>query len=466
MKSNARKATSHKKNRVKKLIHEVYLGLGSNMGDRLANIRKAVSLLSTNRVTVIKHSSVIETDPVGGPPQPKFLNAVVKIKTSLTPEELLHLAKSIEDKLGRKPSKKNYPRPIDIDILLYNNISIKSPTLTIPHPRMQKRDFVMRPLLEIEPDILKKRSSGLGTQTSKTVNVNIPRNKSRETKHAEIMKIISSINRLRSEIALARKEEKSIGFIPTMGALHEGHLSLIRQCRKENDLVVVSIFVNPIQFGPKEDYAAYPRNKKKDSTLAYKAGCDILFYPNVHQLIPSGFNTHVEVPKLSKHLCGERRPGHFKGVATIVAKLFNIVMPDKAYFGQKDFQQLAVIRKMVSDLNFPVSIKSIKTVREDDGLAMSSRNVYLSPKERLESPVIYQALLEAKKTALAGNLDASQIKELIRRRINDTSGRIDYIECVDEKNLSPIKKMSGRCVIAVAVFFGKTRLIDNIVLQI
>ncbi|MEW5894522.1 MAG: pantoate--beta-alanine ligase [Candidatus Omnitrophota bacterium] len=281
------------------------------------------------------------------------------------------------------------------------------------------------------------------------------------------MKIISSISRLRKELDYERRRGRSIGFVPTMGALHEGHASLIRQCRRENDVVVISIFVNPIQFGPAEDFSAYPRQKQKDVQLAEQNGCDIVFHPDARQLLPSGFNTYVEVPQLSRGLCGASRPGHFRGAATIVAKFFNIINPHRAYFGQKDYQQLAIIKMMVADLNFPITIREVKTYRASDGLAMSSRNVYLSQDQRKEAPAIYHALQKARQKIRNGEVDAAKIKLMVKTHITrNSSGKIDYVECVDAKELSPLKTIKGRCLIAVAVFFGKTRLIDNILLQI
>jgi len=280
------------------------------------------------------------------------------------------------------------------------------------------------------------------------------------------MRIISSITSIQKRVAKYRTQEQTIGFVPTMGAFHEGHLSLIKRCRKDSDIVVVSIFVNPIQFGPNEDLAAYPRNTQRDCRLAQKYGCDILFYPSATAMYPHPAITTINVPDVSEGLCGEKRPGHFTGVATVVAKLFHIVLPDIAYFGQKDFQQIAVIRKMVSDLNFPIRIKTVPTVREKDGLAMSSRNIYLTDQERKEAPVIYQSLKRAKQKILSGERRPEALIAFIRSCIAQTSGTIDYIECLDAQTLEPINIIRGNCVIAVAVFFGKARLIDNIVLQI
>ena len=280
------------------------------------------------------------------------------------------------------------------------------------------------------------------------------------------MKTISSIYALRKILAAHRRKKHTIGFVPTMGALHEGHLSLIRRCRKDDDIVVVSVFVNPTQFGPREDFKLYPRNRANDLALARSAGCDIVFFPSVSAIYPRGKSTTVTVPEVSQGLCGSKRPGHFQGVATIVAKLFNIVQPEHAYFGQKDYQQVVVIKRMVADLNIPLHIHTVPTFREPDGLAMSSRNRYLSPRQRNEAAVIYRSLTLAKSRIAEGERSSVKIKSIIRRQISKTSGRIDYIECADAYTLQPLARLGGKCVIAAAVFFGKARLIDNIVLQI
>jgi pantoate--beta-alanine ligase len=280
------------------------------------------------------------------------------------------------------------------------------------------------------------------------------------------MRVVTSVKALRRLLDPARKEGKSIGFVPTMGYLHEGHASLLRGCRKENDISVLSIFVNPKQFGPKEDFAKYPRDQKKDEKLAKRENVDIIFYPSVDEVYPTGYLTYVEVESLSGVLCGESRPGHFRGVATVVAKLLNMVGPDVMYLGQKDAQQALIIRKMAEDLNFPAHIKVMPTVREHDGLAMSSRNVYLTPEERSEAVVLYRSLQEAKNKILSGQRDAVKIVEEMTALIQDKSrGKIDYIECVDANNLKSIEKISGPVLIALAVYFGKARLIDNVIVD-
>jgi len=280
------------------------------------------------------------------------------------------------------------------------------------------------------------------------------------------MRLIYSIKKMYEFSKTAHLKGKTIGFVPTMGYLHEGHLSLIRKARKENDLVVVSIFVNPIQFGPKEDFKRYPRDLKRDMKMAEEVGADLIFYPDAKDMYPDGFKTYVNVEELSDKLCGKFRPGHFKGVATVVAKLFNIVSPDIAYFGQKDAQQAIIIKRMVKDLNIPIKIKVLPIVREKDGLAMSSRNTYLNGKEREDALVLYQALNLAKDLIKRGITDTDKIikrmRQLIKKKKNT---KIDYIEIVEMDNLNPLKVISDNCLIALAVWIGKTRLIDNMIIN-
>lgn len=280
------------------------------------------------------------------------------------------------------------------------------------------------------------------------------------------MQIIRTIKNLRNAINRAKLKDKTIGFVPTMGALHQGHLSLMRQAVKDNDIVVVSIFVNPTQFGPKEDFKKYPRNLKQDARLCRKVGVDIIFYPDIKEMYPDNYKTYVEVYNLSDCLCGKFRPGHFRGVATVVTKLFNIVSPDIAYFGQKDAQQAIIIQKMASDLNMPLKIKIMPTVRDNDGLALSSRNVYLNPEERKDALVLSKALNLAKGLIKASIKDTHKIIARMRKLIAaKKTSKVDYISIVDLDNLKPIKKISDTCLIALAVWVGKTRLIDNIIVK-
>jgi len=271
---------------------------------------------------------------------------------------------------------------------------------------------------------------------------------------------------LRNEINRIKLKDKTIGFVPTMGALHHGHLSLMRQAVKDNDIVVVSIFVNPTQFGPKEDFKKYPRNLKQDARLCRKVGVDIIFYPDAKEIYPDNYKTYVFVSELSDCLCGEFRSGHFKGVATVVAKLFNIVQPDVAYFGQKDVQQAIIIKKLVSDLNIPLKIEVLPTVRERDGLAMSSRNMYLNPGERKDALILYRALNLAKDLIRKGDVNSANIIQRMRRLISKKkSAKVQYISIVDLEDLKPIHKIKDKALVALAAWIGKTRLIDNIIVK-
>ncbi|MCD6100243.1 MAG: pantoate--beta-alanine ligase [Candidatus Marinimicrobia bacterium] len=280
------------------------------------------------------------------------------------------------------------------------------------------------------------------------------------------MKLIEKIADLREEIKRFKREGKIIGFVPTMGYFHEGHLSLMEIARKRSDVLVVSIFVNPIQFGPNEDYNRYPRDLKRDLKLAEERGVDIVFHPDNREMYQENFQTYVNVEKLTKGMCGKYRPGHFRGVTTVVAKLFNIVQPDIAVFGQKDVQQAIVIKRMVGDLNFPVEIVVGPVIREHDGLAMSSRNTYLNDEERKQAPMIYKALKVAREKVKMGNRDAAKLKEIIESTIATAPlARIEYVEIVDDENLEPVSEVKPGTLAAVAVWFGKTRLIDNIYLM-
>lgn len=278
------------------------------------------------------------------------------------------------------------------------------------------------------------------------------------------MRTIKSIALLKKELKPIKSKNQTIGFIPTMGAFHEGHLSLMRKARRENDIVIVSVFVNPTQFAPNEDLKNYPRQIKIDELFAIKEKVDIIFYPSVKEMYLDGHLTYVNVKNISKILCGRSRPDHFEGVTTIVAKLINITEPDVMYLGQKDAQQAAIIKKMVRDLNFNVTVRTCPIIRERDGLALSSRNRFLTETQRQEATLLYKSLKEAREKVFSGNTSAKNITSWIESNIKkNSSGIIDYIECVDANTLAPISKIKGRALIALAVKFGKTRLIDNIV---
>lgn len=280
------------------------------------------------------------------------------------------------------------------------------------------------------------------------------------------MRIIKKIDVMRKFSLAEKNKGRTIGFVPTMGFLHAGHLSLIKKAGKRNDIVVVSIFVNPAQFLPNEDFSAYPKDFRKDALICGEESVDVLFYPGRKDIYPAGFSTYVEETSLSKSLCGGSRPGHFKGVTTVVAKLFNIVVPNTVYFGQKDAQQSYIIKRMVSDLNMPVEIKVAPIVREPDGLALSSRNKYLTKGQRAKACFIYKALKIAEKRVKKGERSSAKIKAAIRHVIEaNLRGEIDYIDIVDTENLKPLKKLKRKVLMAVAVNVGKARLIDNIILK-
>jgi len=280
------------------------------------------------------------------------------------------------------------------------------------------------------------------------------------------IRVIEQVRAMQAWADKVRREGKRIGLVPTMGCLHEGHLSLIRLARKRTDVVVVSIFVNPTQFGPTEDFEKYPRTFDRDRELVEQAGGEIIFAPGVEEMYPPGFDTSVTVARLTKGLCGASRPGHFRGVTTVVTKLLCAAKPHVAVFGQKDFQQAAVIRRMVRDLNLDVEIVTAPIVREADGLAMSSRNAYLSPKERRDARVLFQSLEKAEKMVRDGEREASEIIAAMKTEIEaKPAARIDYVAVVDAETLEPVTHLKGRALVALAVWIGKTRLIDNVVLE-
>lgn len=280
------------------------------------------------------------------------------------------------------------------------------------------------------------------------------------------MKVITTIKEMQTEAAKLKGGAKSIGYVPTMGFLHEGHLTLIKKARQENDVVVLSIFVNPLQFGPTEDFATYPRDFERDRALAEAEKVDYLFYPAVGEMYPNPSSVKVIVQDRTDVLCGKSRPGHFDGVATVLTKLFNIIMPSRAYFGKKDAQQVAVVEGLISDFHFPIELKPVDIVREKDGLAKSSRNVYLSPEDREQATILYKSLSAAKKAIEEGERDPKQIRSLICNKItSETKGIIDYVEILSYPKLQPIELLSGTFIMALAVKFTNVRLIDNLIIE-
>ena len=281
------------------------------------------------------------------------------------------------------------------------------------------------------------------------------------------MKVVKTIQEVRDQVSIWRKEGFSIGFVPTMGYLHEGHQSLIRKSAEQNDRTVVSVFVNPIQFGPNEDLEAYPRDLERDKAAVEEAGGDLIFNPEPSEMYPNHFTSFIDTTETTELLCGAVRPIHFRGVCTVVGKLFNIVLPDRAYFGQKDAQQLATIRRFVRDLNFPVEVIACPIVRESDGLAKSSRNTYLNPAERQAAVILSKSLHLGREAIEQGERDAKKVIAVITASLqSEPLARIDYVEVVDFENIQRVERIAGETLVAIAVYIGKTRLIDNFVITL
>jgi pantoate--beta-alanine ligase len=280
------------------------------------------------------------------------------------------------------------------------------------------------------------------------------------------MNVITNIQEIRQHVIEYKKAGKSIGFIPTMGFLHEGHLSLIDRARKENDVVISSVFVNPLQFGPNEDLERYPRDRERDEQLLRNANVDILFHPTVEDMYPVVPSIKVQVTDRVNQLCGEKRPGHFDGVATVLIKLFNITNPDNVYMGLKDAQQIAVVELLLQEFNFPINLVRCETIREEDGLAKSSRNIYLSLDERADAPYIYKSLQLAKEVISQGENSVQVIKELVTEQLsNIKNGEIDYIEILSYPALKSIDKITDTVIVAIAYKFQSARLIDNVIID-
>ena len=281
------------------------------------------------------------------------------------------------------------------------------------------------------------------------------------------MEITGSVKEVRSVVKEWRKQGLSVGFVATMGYLHEGHKSLIERANKENDKVVVSIFVNPMQFGPTEDLESYPRDLERDSAVCEDAGANLIFHPEPSGMYAEDFCTFVDMNGLTKGLCGKTRPIHFRGVCTVVNKLFNIVKPDRAYFGQKDAQQLAVIKRMVRDLNMDIEVVGCPIVREEDGLAKSSRNTYLSAEERKAATILNKSLTKGKELVLAGERDSDKVINAIKSVLDtEPLAKIDYVEVVDSLSIEKVDKIEKSVLVAIAVYIGKTRLIDNFIFEV
>lgn len=429
-----------------------YLGLGSNEGDRAAALEQAlVALERTPGVRLLRRSTWVETELVGdGPAQGTFLNGVAELATRLAPVALLAICKELERAAGRTlPAARNHPRPLDLDVLAHGSVTIDSRELTVPHREWHRREFVTAPLAEL----------GVDTAT---------------WRRWEPPQVLGTAAGLAALTTNWRTGGCSIGLVPTMGALHAGHRSLIDRARRECDRVAVTIFVNPLQFGAGEDLAAYPRGLERDVALCREAGADAVFTPSPEAMYDPGFASRIRVGHAASGMEGAERPEHFEGVATVVAKLLAIARPDRAYFGEKDAQQLAVIRRLVRDLGFPVTVVPCAIVREADGLAMSSRNIYLDAADRVASTVLCRALRRVDAAFVAGERDHGTLVQLARDEIaTEPRGVIDYVELRSETDLTELPAGAIAADVAaagvrmlVAVRFARgprpVRLLDNL----
>ncbi len=424
----------------------VHLGLGSNQGDRQANVRGALERLdAVPGVNVVRVSTLLESELVGeGPPQGAFLNGVAELRTTLSAQTLLELCKALEVAAGRTvPAPRNHPRPLDLDILTYGAQHIDRRELVVPHPRWHERAFVTEPLQEL----------GVDLQALASLQPAV---------------VLEDPAALAARTATWLEGGCLVGLVPTMGALHAGHQSLVRRARQECDRVLLTVFVNPLQFGPNEDFAAYPRDLERDVELALAAGADAVFAPSVGQMYDAAFASHVAVGAEAEGMEGAVRPGHFGGVATVVARLLAMSRPHRAYFGEKDAQQLAVIRRMVRDLGFPLRLVGCPIVREADGLAMSSRNVYLAAEDRAASTVLHRALQSARHAFARGERDRDALLQRVHTVLaSEPRAAVDYVELRREGDLAmlPAGPVHGGRVLVAAKFRGgqrPVRLIDNL----
>tara|TARA_R110002096_G_scaffold23842_3_gene75609 strand:+ start:1903 stop:3213 length:1311 start_codon:yes stop_codon:yes gene_type:complete len=428
----------------------VYVAFGSNVGDRTAHVDAALQRLrSTPGIVVLRQSERLETDFVGdGPVQGRFLNGVVELQTSLSPMALFSVLQALEVEAGRAvPHAVNHPRELDLDIILFGARVLDTRDLQVPHPRFYERDFVREPLRQLGVDV---------------------------DSHAPVAKpvVIDSIAALTAKTSEWAAGDCTIGLVPTMGSLHRGHQSLMRLAREQCDRVIATVFVNPLQFGPNEDFAAYPRDLDGDLAICREAGVDVLFAPPVAQMFGENFCSNVAVGAEAIGMEGAVRDGHFQGVATVVARLFAMSNPHRAYFGEKDAQQVAVVRRMARDLGFPVQVVPCAIVREPDGLAMSSRNVYLTAEDRAASTVLYRSMCSAREQFRRGTRDRDQLLQRVAQVLSsEPRCAVDYIELRREGDLQPLppgEVRGGRLLVAGKFVAGKTpvRLLDNLSLTL
>lgn len=451
---------------------QCYIGLGSNLGDSEATLSAAVNALTTRSdVRRLILSSLYQSKPHGPQDQPDYINAVAGFETQLSPIALLDVLQSIETQFGRLRSGERWTaRTLDLDILLFDNQHIDTGRLKVPHPWMTQREFVLYPLFEIAPTLQLPDGSSLKTHLS-----NVPENGliRRTVPHSILsrgsldMQIVHSIAQLRAILQNYRLAGESVGLVPTMGNLHAGHLDLVRIAGDHAVRKVVSIFVNPTQFDKKDDLDKYPRTLKEDLAKLDSMGVDLVFAPEPAEMYPHGdLVTLVDVPGIGSLLEGSSRPGHFRGVATVVTKLFNIVSPDVAVFGQKDFQQLMLIRQMVSDLDMPIEIVEAPTMREPDGLAMSSRNNRLSEAQRALAPNLQRVLKQIEIQLSEGVKTFGALQEAAMAELDALGFRSDYVRICQAQTLQPAQPEDKSLVILAAAYVGEVRLIDNIPVQL
>ncbi|MBL8754592.1 MAG: pantoate--beta-alanine ligase [Planctomycetes bacterium] len=428
-------------------IH-AYVAFGSNLGDRAAHLQRALQRLQqVPGIESLRHSSFVESAPVGdGPPQGPFLNGVAEVQTTLPPHALLAVCKALEAEAGRiLPARRNQPRPLDLDLVFYGDARIDTRELVVPHREWHRRAFVTGPLRELGVDLDAR-----------------PRHEPPE--------LLDTPAALAARVGDWLAGDCTIGLVPTMGSLHDGHASLVQIARGECDRVLATIFVNPLQFGPNEDFAAYPRDLAGDLAVCRAAGADAVFAPSVAAMYDPAFCSHVAVGAAADGLEGALRPGHFSGVATVVARLFALSRAHRGYFGEKDAQQLAVIRRMTRDLGFPIRIVGCPIVREPDGLAMSSRNVYLGAEDRRAATVLHRALRSACEQFQRGERDRDRLVARVRAVVaTEPRAALDYVmlrSADDLAELPPGPVDGGRLLVAAKFVDGKrpVRLLDNMVL--
>ena len=426
-----------------------FLGLGANLGDREGALREAVAALPD----VVAVSPVYETDPVDSPPgSPPYLNAVVELASELRPRQLLEVAGRLEGALGRVRTGPNSPRTLDVDVLLAGDEVVDEPDLVVPHPRMRERRFVLAPLADLAPDLVPPEDLAAAEGEVRRSAVSLDQG---------AVRVVRTAGGIAAALDAERLLGRTVGVVPTLGALHEGHASLVRQSAAENDVTCVTVFVNPLQFGPGEDLAAYPRTFEADLRVAAGAGASVVFAPPPEEM-DMGV-TRVAVGGPGAVLEAGSRPGHLEGVATVVTRLFALAGRSRAYFGEKDWQQLQVVRRLARDLGLPVEVVGCPTVREPDGLALSSRNAYLTAEERAAAPVLQRALRAGAASILAGERDPEVVAELVGAIVEaEPLATLVSSDVVDSATLVPPPALTGSIRLLVAARFGRARLIDNI----